>query len=77
MIQNDTSSITNLNLKYINEHYKIIFFFVILGMQPVDSEFETFIGVVTQRGVSYTTKSVATGLGAMLFNQVLLFCNQI
>ncbi|KAI1724736.1 proteasome subunit domain-containing protein [Ditylenchus destructor] len=45
---------------------------IVSGMQPDSDNSEMkvpFIGVVTQRGVAYETKSVATGLGAMLLHQ--------
>uniref|UniRef100_A0A0K0EZF9 Proteasome subunit beta n=1 Tax=Strongyloides venezuelensis TaxID=75913 RepID=A0A0K0EZF9_STRVS len=44
------------------------------GMQPIDNDFtnmEPYIGVITPKGVSYKAKSVATGMGAMLLNQLL------
>ncbi|VDK75160.1 unnamed protein product [Litomosoides sigmodontis] len=44
---------------------------VVAGMQRQNDELEPFIGVITSRGVAYRTKSVATGLGAMLLNQVI------
>lgn len=43
-------------------------------MQPkvLDTEvLEPFIGVITPRGVAYETKSCATGMGAMLLNQLV------
>lgn len=44
---------------------------VILGMQPEPTydNLQPFIGVINQRGVAYSTKHVATGLGAMLLHQ--------
>uniref|UniRef100_A0A915EFK1 Proteasome subunit beta type-4 n=1 Tax=Ditylenchus dipsaci TaxID=166011 RepID=A0A915EFK1_9BILA len=47
---------------------------VVIGMQPTTGDptvKEPFIGVVTPRGVAYETKSVATGMGAMLLNQAV------
>uniref|UniRef100_A0AC35TSN3 Proteasome subunit beta n=1 Tax=Rhabditophanes sp. KR3021 TaxID=114890 RepID=A0AC35TSN3_9BILA len=47
---------------------------IVGGMQPDENDYATkvpFIGVITPKGVSYTVKSVATGMGAMLLNQVL------
>lgn len=39
--------------------------------EPTYDELVPFIGVITQRGVSYEVKSVATGLGQMLLNESL------
>uniref|UniRef100_A0A7E4VYM7 Proteasome subunit beta n=1 Tax=Panagrellus redivivus TaxID=6233 RepID=A0A7E4VYM7_PANRE len=46
---------------------------IVIGMQPEPTydNLVPFIGVVTQRGVAYPTKHVATGLGAMLLNQAI------
>ncbi|VDP19819.1 unnamed protein product [Onchocerca flexuosa] len=44
---------------------------VVAGMQAQNEQLEPFIGVITSRGVAYRTKSVATGMGAMLLNQVI------
>nr|CDQ02227.1 BMA-PBS-7, isoform e [Brugia malayi] len=44
---------------------------VVAGLQTQNDQLEPFIGVITSRGVAYRTKSVATGMGAMLLNQVI------
>uniref|UniRef100_A0AC34QZZ9 Proteasome subunit beta n=1 Tax=Panagrolaimus sp. JU765 TaxID=591449 RepID=A0AC34QZZ9_9BILA len=44
---------------------------IVIGMQPEPTydNLQPFIGVVNPRGVAYSTKHVATGLGAMLLHQ--------
>ncbi|CAD5207288.1 unnamed protein product [Bursaphelenchus okinawaensis] len=44
---------------------------IVAGMnpEPTYDELAPFIGVITQRGVAYEAKSVATGLGQMLLNE--------
>ena len=47
---------------------------VVMGMQRKEFDVEVlepFIGVITPRGVAYETKSCATGLAAMLLNQLV------
>ncbi|KAK6106076.1 Proteasome subunit family protein [Brugia pahangi] len=44
---------------------------VVAGLQTQNDQLEPFIGVITSRGVAYRPKSVATGMGAMLLNQVI------
>uniref|UniRef100_A0A0N5AW27 Proteasome subunit beta n=1 Tax=Syphacia muris TaxID=451379 RepID=A0A0N5AW27_9BILA len=44
---------------------------IVAGMQMENGEKKPFIGVITPRGVAYRTNSVATGIGAMLLNQVI------
>ncbi|CAD5211579.1 unnamed protein product [Bursaphelenchus xylophilus] len=46
---------------------------IVAGMnpEPTYDELAPFIGVITQRGVAYEAKSVATGMGQMLLNESL------
>ncbi|MFH4982281.1 hypothetical protein AB6A40_008990 [Gnathostoma spinigerum] len=44
---------------------------IVAGMQLEDGNLVPFIGVITPRGVAYHTKSVVTGLGAMLLNEAV------
>jgi len=47
---------------------------IVCGMQPEQfdhTKLSPFIGVITPKGVAYEAKHVATGLSAMLLNQVI------
>ncbi|CAJ0568953.1 unnamed protein product, partial [Mesorhabditis spiculigera] len=44
---------------------------LVAGVEEDFENKEPFIGVITQKGVAYPVKSVATGMGAMLVNQAI------
>ncbi|VDD90785.1 unnamed protein product [Enterobius vermicularis] len=44
---------------------------VTAGMEKEGGDKNPYIGVITQRGVAYSSDTVATGIGAMLLNQAM------